>query len=242
MASSVYRSARATPRGTTTSTAPHPRHRYRRASTVLDAGPASGSSGPSTSRPRRPWPTTRSGLPGSRLAAPQPGQLAGRTAEHDGGTCAQNLTSIPDDACVASLDSLQSPSAERGGRTVGATTARHLFVRAPCPGIFSGAAPTTSAASRTRNAHARRGRRTSSRAKTHYSACARSGRDPSVTLLSNSRAVRASAARPKTAAQISEDVVRVVAARIISWAIHGGAPNVAGGRPIASPSRVTGTA
>ena len=96
MASSVYRSARATPRGTTTSTAPHPRHRYRRASTVLDAGPASGSSGPSTSRPRRPWPTTRSDLPGSRLAAPQPGQLAGRTAAQDGGTCAQNLTSIPD--------------------------------------------------------------------------------------------------------------------------------------------------
>ena len=58
MASSVYRSARATPRGTTTSTAPHPRHRYRRASTVLDAGPASGSSGPSTSRPRRPWVST----------------------------------------------------------------------------------------------------------------------------------------------------------------------------------------
>jgi hypothetical protein len=96
MASSVYRSALATPRGTTTSTAPHPRHRYRRASTVLDSGPASGSSGPSTSRLRRPWPTTRSGLPGSRLAAPQAGHLAGRTAEHDGGNCAQNLTSIAD--------------------------------------------------------------------------------------------------------------------------------------------------
>jgi hypothetical protein len=96
MASSVYRSARATPRGTTTSTAPHPRHRYRRASTVRDSGPASGPSGPSTSRPRRPWPTTQSGLPGSRLAAPQPGQLARRAAEHDGGTCAQNLTSIVD--------------------------------------------------------------------------------------------------------------------------------------------------
>lgn len=46
-----------------------------------------------------------------------------------------------DDACVASLDSLQSPSAERGGTTVGATTARHLFVRAPCPGVFSSVAP-----------------------------------------------------------------------------------------------------
>jgi hypothetical protein len=96
MASSVYRSARATPRGTTTSTAPHARHRYRLVSTALDSGPASGSSGPSTSRLRRPWPTTRSGFPGSRLAAPQPGHRAGRTAEHDGGACAQNLTSTSD--------------------------------------------------------------------------------------------------------------------------------------------------
>lgn len=139
MASIVYRSPRATPRGTTTSTAPHPRHRYRRVSTVVEPGAQSGSSGPSTSRLRSPWPTTVNERPGSRLAAPQPGQLAGRTAEHDGGATAQNLTSIADWMIRVPLRGiacnclLRSAAGERC-----ANTARHPFVRAPCPGVFSG--------------------------------------------------------------------------------------------------------
>jgi len=187
MALSVYRSARATPRGTTTSTAPHPRHRYRRASTVLDSGPASGSSGPSTSRLRRPWPTTRSGLPGSRLAAPQQAQLAGRTAAHDGGAFAQNLTSIADWIMRVSLRWIacnrlrRSAAGERWVQSPPAT-----FLSGPHAQAFSpGAPPTTSAARRARNVHARRGRRPYSRPETHHSACARSRRDPSATLRGN---------------------------------------------------------
>jgi len=120
MASRVYRSARPTPRGTTTSTALHARHRYRRATTVVEPGADSGSSGPSTSRLRSPWPTTVNERPGSRLAAPQTGQLAGRTAEHDGGAFAQNLTSIADWMIRVSLRGIACNclQAERGGRTV----------------------------------------------------------------------------------------------------------------------------
>lgn len=96
MASSVYRSARPTPRGTTTSTAPQDRQRYRRATTVVDVGASPGKLGPSTSRLRSPWPTTPTARPGSWPAPPQAGHLAGRTAAQDGGPSAQNLTSSPD--------------------------------------------------------------------------------------------------------------------------------------------------
>jgi hypothetical protein len=141
MASSVYRRARPTPRGTTTSTALHARHRYRRASTDAEPGAESGSSGPSTSRPRSPWPTTTNERPGSRLTAPQTGQLAGRTAEHDGGAFAQNLTSIADWRIRTLLRGIACNclQAEHGGITV-LDTPPATFLSEPYAGSFLRAA------------------------------------------------------------------------------------------------------
>jgi len=142
MASSVYRSARPTPRGTTTSTAPHAMHRYRRASIVVDFAASPGSSGPSTSRPRSPWPTMVSDRPGSRLATPQHGHRAGRTAEHDGVAFAQNLTSIPDWMIRVSLRGIACNRLLRSAAGERCWIHRPPpFVRALCPGVFSGAAP-----------------------------------------------------------------------------------------------------
>ena len=187
MASSVYRSrprhsARDDHQHRPTSQAPIPprQHRPRR-------WPCLRLLGPSTSRPRRPWPTTRSDLPGSRLAAPQPGQLAGRTAEHDGGTCAQNLTSIPDWMMRVSLRWIacnrlrRSAAGKRWVQPPPATLLSGPHARAYSPART----PTTSAARRARNARARRGRWIFSRSETPHSACARSGRYPSTTLLGN---------------------------------------------------------
>jgi len=189
MASSVYRSARPTPRGTTTSTAPHARHLYRRASTVVEPGAVCGSSGPSTSRLRSPWPTTVNRRPGSRLAAPQHGQLAGRTAEHDGGDVSQNLTSIADWMIRTSLRGIACNclQAERGGRTV-LDTPPATFLSEPRARAFSPPRPsTTTAPNRARNAQAQRGRWTRSPPDLPQTACARSGVDPSTTLRGNTQ-------------------------------------------------------
>lgn len=54
IAPSEYRYPRPTPHGTTTRTAPHALHRYRRATTPVSAGCSPGAIGPSTVRARRP--------------------------------------------------------------------------------------------------------------------------------------------------------------------------------------------
>lgn len=143
MASSVYRSPFPTPRGTTTTTAPHDRHRYRLASTLLDLGPASGSSGPSTSRHRRPCPTITNGRPGSRLATQQHGHCAGRNAEHDGAACAQNLTPSSDWMIRMSLRGIafNQPSAERGGDNGDCNHRPPPFCPSPVPGLLLRRAP-----------------------------------------------------------------------------------------------------
>lgn len=57
-------------------------------------GVTEGSAGPSSVRVRTPCPTMTSARPGSRPAASQAGQHDGRTAAHEGGDAAHNLTSI----------------------------------------------------------------------------------------------------------------------------------------------------
>jgi len=206
MASSVYRSARATPRGTTTSTALHARHRYRRATTVVDPGAAPGSAGPSTSRLRSPCPTTVNERPGSRLAAPQTGQLAGRTAEHDGGAASQNLTSIADWMIRTSLRSIACNRLQRsaaGQRC--ANTARHLLSEPRARASSPARATTTTAASPARNVQAPRRGRPRSAPDPPQAACARSGVDPSTTLRGNTE-------RDQKNADYAEFVARLDAA------------------------------
>lgn len=94
IAASEYRYTRPTPRGTTTKTAPHALHRYRRATTSVSTGCSPGASGPSTVRARRPCPTITSARPGSRLTAAHAAQHDGRAASHEGGPNDQDLTSI----------------------------------------------------------------------------------------------------------------------------------------------------
>lgn len=82
-----------TPRGTTTTTALQLRQRYRRTRIVaVRCGPP-GSAGPRTCRSRSPCPTSVTGPPKGRLAAPQHGQRPGRHASTLGGPCSQILTS-----------------------------------------------------------------------------------------------------------------------------------------------------
>jgi hypothetical protein len=90
----VYRYPRPTPRGKTTSTAPHALHRYRRATTPVSDGRSPGAIGPSTVRARRPCPTITSARPGSRLTASHAVQHDGRAASHEGAPAAQDLTSM----------------------------------------------------------------------------------------------------------------------------------------------------
>lgn len=82
-----------TPRGTTRITAPQRRHLYRRAMTSWVFGGASGVTAPRTCRTRSPWPTSPSGQPAGRPAAPHAGQRPGRARSGEGGSCLQELTS-----------------------------------------------------------------------------------------------------------------------------------------------------
>lgn len=94
IAHSEYRSPRSTPLGTTTRIALQALHRYRRATTSVRAAGSPGARGPSIARPRIPCPTITNARPGSRPAASHTAQNGGRTASHDGGPAAQDLTSI----------------------------------------------------------------------------------------------------------------------------------------------------
>ncbi len=71
---------RITPRGTTTTTASHRRHRYRRTGITRITAGVPTALGPRTCRSRRPWPTIPSGRPTGRPAPSQHGQRAGRAS------------------------------------------------------------------------------------------------------------------------------------------------------------------
>ena len=66
--------------GTTSTTLPQLRQRYRRHGTSSATGIASATSGPSICRTRKPCPCRRSPRPDGRLATPQQGQRPGRTS------------------------------------------------------------------------------------------------------------------------------------------------------------------
>jgi len=109
-----YHRPRSSPRGPTTSTARHARHRYRRRCSSTCTGGSCGPLGPRTWRSTMPCPTMTSGPPSGCPAAPQHGQAPGRAAAHDGMPSLQAL--IPS-WLATNLWALRFPStgAKHGG-------------------------------------------------------------------------------------------------------------------------------
>lgn len=93
MADAEYQRRASIASGTTSTTASHLRHRYRRHGTSIATGTSNAAGGPSICRTRRPWPCSRSPCPDGRLATPQHGQCAGRTSSTAGILDNHRLTS-----------------------------------------------------------------------------------------------------------------------------------------------------
>lgn len=111
----VYRHRRATSAGTTKTTESQARQTYRRASisVIVDRPPTC----TMTIRTRRPWPCRTRHAPTGRLAAPQPGQRAGRATETDGGPVSNHcLTSTRDRTIRSSLRPCKMCGAPTGTR------------------------------------------------------------------------------------------------------------------------------
>jgi hypothetical protein len=79
------------PRGPTTTTARHARHRYRRSVSTLCSGAAPGDPGPRTCRSMSPWPTSTKSPPTGCAAAPQHGHIPGLASAHVGIPAHQDL-------------------------------------------------------------------------------------------------------------------------------------------------------
>jgi hypothetical protein len=130
--------------------------------------------------PPRPCPTITSARPGSRPAASHAGQHGGRTAAHEGGPAAHNLTSIAQCTIRRLLRVLSKvPRSTAGNGAL--TLSPPLHFRRPCAGAPASGPVSTIRPLTPRETDARRWASSPAPAQAHHAARAISSIDPSTT-------------------------------------------------------------